>query len=381
MDFNPDIENLIYRYLRGVLTSDEHSRLEAWISVRPENRVLFERICDQKNLLYKMSFFDKHSQKKVWNKLERKISGRRKSCFLSWPVAASLIFPLLVGTWFFLNDVKRNGKQKGVCSISSGMACARLQLSDGTVIALRQDSVYSMELSGGWRVDNKKGVVFYEQDSIGTEMEGYNEIRTPRGGEYQIRLPDGTDVWLNTESALQFPKLFSGEERRVYAQGELYFEVASDLTRPFRVEVDAYTIEVTGTKFNVRTYAGGPQLTTLVSGGVSIRKENKVVRLEPGEEAVLEQEGGVIRVQKAEMESRLAWHKGYFLFDDARLEDIMNELCRWYNVEVFFEDSKIREERFSLELRRHEDFRKVLDLIERAGGVKITIKKNVVFVK
>ena len=167
----------------------------------------------------------------------------------------------------------------------------------------------------------------------------------------------------------------------MYAQGELYFEVARDSTRPFRVELESYTVEVTGTEFNVRTYADGPQLTTLVSGGVTIYRENEIVCLKPGEEAVLQQAGGTIHVQKAEVESRLAWLRGYFLFDNAKLEDIMNELGRWYNVDIFFENSKVREERFSLELRRHEDFWQVLDLIERAGMVEIVVKKNVIFIK
>lgn len=296
-------------------------------------------------------------------------------------IAASLMVPLFVGAWLLVNNGERDGEKEVGYEILSGTACARLELADGTVIALHQDSVYSVELARGERLDNEGGMVSYAQDSTGEVVKEYNEIRTPRGGEYQIRLPDGTKVWLNAESVLRFPRMFSGNERHVYAQGELYFEVARDSTRPFRVELESYTVEVTGTEFNVRTYADGPQLTTLVSGGVTIYRENEIVCLKPGEEAVLQQAGGTIHVQKAEVESRLAWLRGYFLFDNAKLEDIMNELGRWYNVDIFFENTKVREERFSLELRRHEDFWQVLDLIERAGMVEIVVKKNVIFIK
>ncbi len=377
MNFNPDIENLIYNYLQERLSSGEQMRLDEWLNDKPANKILFDRICDRETILRKARFFDRHSREKMWESLESKIYKKKKNYFLRWKIAASLILPLLVGTWLLVNDRE---KEFGY-EILSGTACARLELADGTVIALHQDSVYSVELTRGGRLDNEGGMVSYEQDSIGGVVKEYNEIRTPRGGEYQIRLPDGTKVWLNAESVLRFPGIFSGDERQVYAQGELYFEVARDSTRPFRVELEAYTVEVTGTEFNIRTYADGPQLTTLVSGGVTIYRENEIVCLKPGEEAVLGQAGGTIQVQEADLDSRLAWLQGYFLFDNAKLEDIMDELGRWYNVDIFFENSKVREEHFSLELRRHENFWKVLDLIERAGMVKIVVKKNVIFIK
>ncbi len=383
MNFNPEIENLIYNYLRGVITPEEQLRLDKWMNEKPTNRALFERICNRENILHKASFFERHLQEKVWERLEQKISKKKRMLFLNWKIAASLAIPLLVvGTLFLLQEGKNEKKEEYKGEIMSGVTCARLELSDGTVIALHQDSVYSMELSTGERLNNEGGIVFYGQDSMETTTTGYNEIRTPRGGEYQIQLPDGTKVWLNTESALRFPRVFASNERRVYASGELYFEVARDVARPFYVELDDYTVEVTGTKFNVRAYADEPRLTTLVSGGVSIRGMNETVHLNPGEEAIKEhRKGSNIRVQQADIESRLAWHRGYFLFDNARLEDIMNELGRWYNVEIFFEDPKAREKRFSLELRRHEKFLQVLDLIERAGMVEINVKKNVVFVR
>lgn len=377
MNFNPDIENLIYNYLQERLSSGEQMRLDEWLNDKPANKILFDRICDRETILRKARFFDRHSREKMWESLESKIYKKKKNYFLRWKIAASLILPLLVGTWLLVNDRE---KEFGY-EILSGTACARLELADGTVIALHQDSVYSVELTRGGRLDNEGGMVSYEQDSIGGVVKEYNEIRTPRGGEYQIRLPDGTKVWLNAESVLRFPGIFSGDERQVYAQGELYFEVARDSTKPFRVELEAYTVEVTGTEFNIRTYADGPQLTTLVSGGVTIYRENEIVCLKPGEEAVLGQAGGTIQVQEADLDSRLAWLQGYFLFDNAKLEDIMDELGRWYNVDIFFENSKVREEHFSLELRRHENFWKVLDLIERAGMVKIVVKKNVIFIK
>jgi len=382
MHFNTDIESLIYKYLMGRLSSDERTSLDQWIGEIPENRILFDQICDRKEILRKTHFFDRHPQEKGWKNLESRIYKKKRVVRRRWTIAASLMLPLIVGTCFFMLRENQHMLVVKERSVLPGIARAQLELSDGRIIELHQDSVYSMVLTGGERLENNVGKITYEQDSAGYFTGEYNEIRTPRGGEYQIELPDGTRVWLNAESKLRFPRKFSGDERNVYVRGELYFEVARDLNRPFRVEIEnAYTVEVTGTEFNVRAYEDGPRLTTLVSGGVTVRMKDETVHLRPGEEAVREQGEDMIRVRKVDVDSRIAWHRGYFLFDNMRMEDIMNELARWYNVTVFFENQKVRDERFSVELRRHDNFEQVLDLIERAGMINITVKGDVIFVK
>lgn len=183
---------MIYGYLQGTLSPDERVKLEEWLDDNPENEILFDRICDQKNILNKARFFDKHPQEKMWNSLEKKIFKKKKRTYpLYWSIAASLMIPLFIGTWFLMSDVKSDGKEEKKYEILSGTACAQLELFDGTVIDLHQDSVYSMELAQGERLDNKGGIVSYKQDSVNVSVEEYNEIKTPRGGEYQILLPDG----------------------------------------------------------------------------------------------------------------------------------------------------------------------------------------------
>ena len=149
--------------------------------------------------------------------------------------------------------------------IVPGISTAQLYLPDGNVVDLGKDSVCNLLLLEGGRFVNERGTLTYKGDSSGVKVAQYSEVRIPRGGEYKVVLPDGTIVWLNAESSLRFPTLFTGKERKVYAKGELYFDVKHDETKPFIVEVEKdYAVRVLVTEFNLRAYSGSPIATTLV---------------------------------------------------------------------------------------------------------------------
>ena len=384
MNFNPDIENLIYGHLRGRLSSEEQARLDKWLNDKPANKVLFDRICDKETILRKAKFFDRHSQEKMWESLESKIYKKKKRYFLHRWIAASLMVPLFVGAWLLMNNGERDGKKEVGYEILSGTACARLELADGTVIALHQDSVYSVELARGERLDNEGGMVSYAQDSTGEVVKEYNEIRTPRGGEYQIRLPDGTKVWLNAESVLRFPRMFSGNERHVYAQGELYFEVARDSTRPFRVELESYTVEVTGTEFNVRDYPDEHQVVaTLVNGSVQFSDKNKSGRqviLQPGFQVVVDSLRRDWEVRKVNLEEYVGWRNGLYVFSHLTLEELMKIVERNYDVTVFFANEECKKLVFSGDLQKYEKVEYFLRFMETGGDVRFVVKDRTITV-
>ena len=213
-------------------------------------------------------------------------------------------------------------------------------------------------------------------------MAQYSEVRIPRGGEYKVVLPDGTIVWLNAESSLRFPTLFTGKERKVYAKGELYFDVKHDDTKPFIVEVEKdYSVRVLGTEFNLRAYSGFPVVTTLVEGRVQVRGVGNTVSLAPGQQALEVSGTRNIKVLDVDVAPYVAWHEGKFYFVHAPLNSIMEELARWYDVEVVFENPAVREECFTIEMQRFDDFNKVLRLIERTGMVTISVDGHIVTVK
>ena len=380
---NTEISNLIYSFLRGTLSSEEQNKLNIWLR-EPGNQKLFDRICDKERILEKSIRFDRYDKEESWKRLNKRLKGGKKGVWKRWVVAASFILPLFVAAWLYTRENARPLQKTAEVEreIVPGVFCARLKLADGKVLRLGKDSIHSLVLANGGAFLNKKGVLVYMADSVSGKEPKYHVMTTPRAGEFKMVLPDGTIVWMNAESYLRFPEAFAGDCRKVYAKGELYFEVTPDEQRPFKVELEnGYTVEVLGTEFNMRAYEGLPIATTLVKGKVLIEEGEERIVLKPGEQAVKRANGEKIAVKQVDVESCIAWRKGYFLFDNERLEDIMKELGRWYDVQVFFENQQVKEERFSVEIRRHDDFESVLELIERTGSVKITITGHTVFVR
>ena len=375
-----DIEILILKYLQGKLAEGEKRQLDEWLK-DDRNKKLFSRLVNKQRILVKMERLDEYDWEKSWKVMERKLRERKKFSWKYWGMVASLLGIVLLGTWVFMEKNEKKSPVVVMRGVEPGGVFAELVLPDGKIVELNKDSNNLFLGESGKVLRNENGVLFLTQDSVQLQKVGYSEIRTPRGGEYQVVLPDNSIVWLNADSKLRFPLTFSGKERRVFASGELYFQVAKDSLSPFRIEVEGlYEVEVLGTEFNVRAYSDLPSATTLVDGRVLIRDKGTKVVLKPGEQAVKGKHGEVV-VREVDVAPYIAWRQGYFLFEDERLEDILNELARWYDVNVFFENSSVREERFSVDMPRHESFEEVLRLIEQTRSIEIGIEGNNVFVK
>ena len=375
-----DIETLILKYLQGKLAEEEKRQLDEWLKDE-RNKKLFSRLVNKQRILVKMERLDEYDWEKSWKVMEKKLHERKKFSWKYWGMVASLLGIVLLGTWVFMEKNEKKSPVVVMRGVEPGGVFAELVLPDGKIVELNKDSNNLFLGESGKVLRNENGVLFLTQDSVQLQKVGYSEIRTPRGGEYQVVLPDNSIVWLNADSKLRFPLTFSGKERRVFASGELYFQVAKDSLSPFRIEVEGlYEVEVLGTEFNVRAYSDLPSATTLVDGRVLIRDKGTKVVLKPGEQAVKGKHGEVV-VREVDVAPYIAWKQGYFLFEDERLEDILNELARWYDVNVFFENSSVREERFSVDMPRHESFEEVLRLIEQTRSIQIEIEGNNVFVK
>ena len=373
-----DIETLILKYLQGKLAEEEKRQLDEWLK-DDRNKKLFSRLVNKQRILVKMERLDEYDWEKSWKVMEKKLHERKKFSWKYWGMVASLLGIVLLGTWVFMEKNEKKSPVVVMRGVEPGGVFAELVLPDGKIVELNKDSNNLFLGESGKVLRNENGVLFLTQDSVQLQKVGYSEIRTPRG--YQVVLPDNSIVWLNADSKLRFPLTFSGKERRVFASGELYFQVAKDSLSPFRIEVEGlYEVEVLGTEFNVRAYSDLPSATTLVDGRVLIRDKGTKVVLKPGEQAVKGKHGEVV-VREVDVAPYIAWKQGYFLFEDERLEDILNELARWYDVNIFFENSSVREERFSVDMPRHESFEEVLRLIEQTRSIQIEIEGNNVFVK
>jgi ferric-dicitrate binding protein FerR (iron transport regulator) len=262
---------------------------------------------------------------------------------------------------------------------------AVLTLANGRKIALDDVEAGNLAMQAGTRVTKSAGgEVIYEAappaNGKGAAGTVFNTISTPRGGQFQVRLPDGTRVWLNAASSLRFPAVFEGPHRKVELTGEGYFEVVKDEKRPFRVESAGQNIQVLGTHFNVNAYGDdGVVRTTLVEGSVQVNSQQGNMLLAPGEQSQLNTQSGAMRKVKADLEQALAWRNGNFLFNDTYLPDIMSQLSRWYDVEAAGKDfPRIR---YNGGIPRSMQLSDVLKMLEETGNVKFQLVNNTITIR
>ena len=265
-----------------------------------------------------------------------------------------------------------------VAEIEHGSAKARLELADGRKVNLDQETCLQLEEVDGTKILTTDNMVKYAgRDSLAAcsmEMK-YNTLIVPRGGEFALELMDGTRVWLNAESKLRYPVNFVGNERRVEMAGEVYFEVAKNEEKPFIVTVNGVDICVLGTSFNVSAYQERV-ITTLVEGRVRLTRGNEHVVLAPNEQAVWSGDG--FDVRQVDARNYVLWKEGIFYFEDVDLETILDDMSRWYNVNIFYVNPALKVKKFSVEIKRYENINEILRRIEQTKRVKFEIKDRTI---
>lgn len=299
--------------------------------------------------------------------------------------AAAIVILVSIGTYFFYN--KKAAQFKSVQSkpaqdIGPGRNKAILTLSDGSKIILNDAKNGELARQAGISVMKAAdGQLIYTITDAGSTADDdkivYNTIETPRGGQYQVNLPDGSKVWLNAASSLIYPTKFKGNERMVEVFGEAYFEVTPNKMMPFRVRSGNQIIEVLGTHFNVNAYTDESIIrTTLLEGLVTIKPdrstglENKV--LKPGQESLLGKNG--IKIQEADIETVTAWKNGDFVFKEESLANIMRKVSKWYDVDVSYEKGINENLIFSGLVSRSRNISAILSNLELTGKVHFKIE-------
>jgi ferric-dicitrate binding protein FerR (iron transport regulator) len=261
--------------------------------------------------------------------------------------------------------------------IAPGGTGAVLTLADGSKVELDSLGNGVVASQGGTRAVLQNGRLRYEGDEPSGPI-SYNTISTPRGRQFQLRLPDGTQVWLNAASSLTFPTSFSDTVRNVSITGEAYFEVAHNTEAPFLVNIrPGHTVKVLGTKFNINAYPDEPAIsTTLLEGAVEAAAGAEKTILRPGFQATMDNNG--LSVTAADIASAVAWKNGLFIFQKTDIRTVMRQICRWYDVEVTFE-GKTAEKRLTGEVYRNYTLQQALavlqeaDLHFRVDGRRVTV--------
>jgi ferric-dicitrate binding protein FerR (iron transport regulator) len=246
-----------------------------------------------------------------------------------------------------------------------------LTLSDGHQIPVNALSEGVQTFQSGTHVKRDQNQLIYteDQDTKAHPSPALHTITTPIGMDYKLTLPDGTRVQLNAGSSLTFPVAFGRQERKVELQGEAYFDVAKHPNQAFLVQAKGTDIHVLGTAFNVSAYHEDPYVvTTLLTG--SLKVQSKILR--PGQQALSNETGHPIVIREVDPDEIMAWARGYFVFDQDDIKQVMNTLARWYDIEVVYEGN-LKGKTFGGTLSRYTDFRQLLHAIEQTGSVKFTI--------
>lgn len=296
-------------------------------------------------------------------------------------VAAFFFGFLLFGVWFMLtlnqDGHKEVAFQAPINDVAPGSNKAILTLADGKQIIL--DSTQGKIIQqGSLKVINLGGKLDYEGQSHTVE---YHTLSTPKGGQYKLVLPDDSEIWLNAASSITFPTAFVGKERKVTITGEVYFEVAHDVSKPFIVHYGTMDVRVLGTHFNVNAFEDDDNdiKVTLLEGSVKIKNGNETSLLKPGQQACVNNEIEVL--SDVDLHEVMAWKNGYFQFDKASLQSVLKQLARWYDVDVIYQ-GKNQPREFVGEIERDLNLSEVLKILEKnkvhfsIEGKKLIVKPN-----
>ncbi|HEY4289221.1 MAG TPA: FecR domain-containing protein [Puia sp.] len=256
---------------------------------------------------------------------------------------------------------------------------AVLLLGDGSVVNLGAAKNGVIRKVAGTLIDKQDGQLRYNVSSADLAPE-MNTIQTPRGGQYQVLLPDGTKVWLNAASSLTYPTAFKGAGREVRLNGEAYFEVAGDKDKPFRVMVGNMQVNVLGTHFNVMAYEDENTIrTTLLEGAVQVTNGGASHLLKPGQEGRLEKSSDAFSLLAVNADEAVAWKNGVFQFGGASIETVMREIVRWYDVDVEYQGRT--NQHFRGTISRDVNASEVFKMLELTGAVHFDVDKKKIIVK
>ena len=384
MDYKNEIGHLLQKYFSGTIMPDEQRLLDSWMKEKEEHKQLFERLRKDTRFAEEYGIFREVDTTRAWVTFRVKNGLGRQRRMTTWiKYVAVIALPLLVaGVWLLY---PRGGEQSIPVAQNTKIVKREgspvLEVVGGGKVILEKEKDKMIEAGRGVDVQQSSGMLVYS-DSVVSEYVDTNVLRIPKGGEFKLQLADGTRVYLNSATDLRYPVAFTGPERRVYLKGEAYFEVAKDVEHPFIVVTDDVQVRVYGTSFNVNTLGADGVRTVLVEGKVGIRGQDldREYVLKPNELAFYDRNSRDMKIETVDPDLYTLWRKGIFVFERETLENIMNTLSLWYDMEVFFQSESAKQLHFSGHMKRYEQIEDILHAITDATGVVFTINDRTVCV-
>lgn len=392
-----DIKYLVEKYVSNNCTKEELSQIlkiiESEKNAEELTRVLREHWENPASSITHSSFDLEAQFTKLMNDAKQEVPVIRMAAYpvkrkrrMYYAAAAVIAVCLIsIGAFFLLKPQYETSVssvkniETDINDVNPGGNKAVLTLADGSAIILDSNINGTLATQGNIQILKSKGVLSYNNSGKKNVPSLYNTVSTPRGGQYQLILADGTKVWLNAASSLRFPASFPGHERRVELTGEAYFEVAKNAAVPFKVQVNGMEVHVLGTHFNINSYDDESVVrTTLLEGSVRINKNKNSGLLKPGQQAQVGDDGKIRVIDHADLVEAIAWKDGNFQFDKADIHAVMRQIARWYDVDVAYQ-GKIYSH-FGGTISRDVKLSQVLNMLELTGEVKFEIKDRSVVV-
>lgn len=387
MKKNIRISELILKHLSKEINKEEREELESWLK-KNENKLWYEKY--KRKIDYdKLTYTNKLYDKKRWISTSKKL-GFTKNILHSKNILkyiAILVFLLSIPIIFYLNNnsqIKNNQKKQILAiDLKSGIPKAKLLFDDGVSINIAANNDFNYNKDSLAEFINKDSILIVESILNESIKPVYQTIEVGFGAKYQIILSDGTKVYLNSGSSLRFPSAFTSNFRRVWLEGEGYFDVKHNKLKPFLIATNDLEIEVLGTEFNVNTYNDEEQIyTTLVSGSIKIKdlSVNKYVMVKPNEQVYYSKKTKIFEKKTVDTQMYVSWINGVFSFDNESLYNIMKQLQRWYNMKFKFENTEAKSYRFTGSLERFENVSTLLHMIEETYDVKFILKDDTIMI-
>ena len=333
-------------------------------------------------------FLSGHDIGQGWERLQRRIARRRKKRVITRLAYMAVCFIALGGfsVWLLQEKEQQTLALQETISASAddfpekGESKAILFLSNGEKINLDQNhSLTDKKDSALFTNDCQEGILTYRKTADAKPVQEYNTLVIPKGGEYQLVLSDGTQIWLNSESSLKYPVSFKGENREVILKGEAFFHVPQDTASLFTVRASNMIVEGTASKFNIAAYPQTSTKTTLAEGCVKIKTPFKELELFPNEQAILSSDNQ-LTTRAVDAHLYTCWTEGIYEFRNTSLEEITAQLSRWYNVDMQFKYPELKEKHFAGVIFRKEELNMAIETIQAVSDVKFTRQGNVIFI-
>lgn len=377
-----DISKIILKSFLESLTTEEHHQLQFWLS-NPNNRNIYNSFSNIKRLENDCRIIsDRKAQKKDilqhLLRLERK-RKRFKIILNLLRYAAVLLVPIAILAYVMNFRINNTYISSQKTKIEENVTQPTLSLSDGKIIPLIKitDTVITTK---NIIISNHEGIIQYNirRPEIVPPM---NTIIVPKGATYKVLLSDGTKIKLNAMSEITFPEQFTGNSREIFLKGQAYFEVKENKKNPFVINSKNLKLKVLGTTFGFTSYDNEHIFTTLVEGKVEIKVlGKKSILLKPNQRFQYNQKNESLKIKKVDVEQYLGWIKERFIYNNQRLEDVMEDISRWYNVSIVYKTFEVKNMIVGLSCNRYKTIDPIISALNANSDIKVIKKNNTIII-